>query len=86
MAKLGKTSANILEIHGALILLDNAPIPPCDGPMTFSPKWSGRKPQSDHWERHDLFVERRKRTADGARFDFRHSCFLLCRTAGVVVF
>ena len=30
------TSANIEEIRGALILLDSAPIPPCDGPMTSS--------------------------------------------------
>jgi hypothetical protein len=59
VAKLSKTSANILEIHGALILLDNAPFPPCDGPMTLTSKWSDRKPQGDLWERHELFIERR---------------------------
>ena len=34
MAKLGKASANVLEICVAFILLDNAPIPTCDGPKT----------------------------------------------------
>jgi len=42
--------------------------------------------QSDRWERHELFIERRKRTADGARFGFGHYRILLCGTAGVVVF
>jgi hypothetical protein len=43
VAKLGKTSANILEIRGELILQDNALIPPCDGPTTASSKCSKRK-------------------------------------------
>jgi hypothetical protein len=42
--------------------------------------------QSDRWERHELFIERRKSTTDGARFGFGHSHVLLCGTAGVVVF
>jgi len=33
VAKLCKTSANILESRALLILLDNAPIHSCDGPM-----------------------------------------------------
>jgi hypothetical protein len=43
VAKLGETSANILEIHGVPILLDNAPIPPCDGPTSAISKCSNRK-------------------------------------------
>jgi hypothetical protein len=43
VAKLGKTSANILEICGELILLDNALIPPCDGPTTATSKCLKRK-------------------------------------------
>jgi hypothetical protein len=43
VAKFGKTSANILEIRGALILLDNTPIPPCDGPATVTSKCLQRK-------------------------------------------
>jgi hypothetical protein len=87
VAKFGKTSANILEIYGALILLDNAPIHPCDGPTTLTSKMVGSQSHKVIvWERHELFIERRKRTADGARFGFGHSRILLCGAAGVVVF
>jgi hypothetical protein len=40
VAKFGKT---ILEIRGELILLDNVPIPPCDGPATSTSKCSNHK-------------------------------------------
>jgi hypothetical protein len=60
VAKLGKTSANILEIRGELILQDNALIPPCDGPTTASSKCLKRKTKFDRWERYELFIERRE--------------------------
>jgi hypothetical protein len=43
VAKLGKTSANILEIRDEFILLGNALIPPCDGPTAATSKCSKRK-------------------------------------------
>jgi len=38
VAKFGEVSAKHWEIRAALILLDNAPIPPCDGPTAPDPK------------------------------------------------
>jgi hypothetical protein len=38
VTKFGGTSANILEIRSALILLDNVFIPPFDGPKTSTSK------------------------------------------------
>jgi len=44
------------------------------------------KLQSVGWGHHELFIERHKRAADGARFGFGHSGILLCGTTDVVVF
>ena len=43
VAKFGETSANILEIRRALILLANGTIHPCDGPTTWTSEWCDQK-------------------------------------------
>jgi hypothetical protein len=44
-----------------LYFLDNAPVHPCDGPTTLTSKMVGSQSHKVIvWERHELFIERRK--------------------------